>query len=102
MNLTETFQAIKEERLDRTALEKYEQELSAVYADMMVEIGRLKKARALYFYSMEQEHPELPDIKIRRVWDATDDGMKLIQYENEVKAVAKMLSSIKSRIYQTY
>lgn len=92
---------IRDETLTRDRLEKYEQSLSALYATYMIRIATLKKARAMFFYAKEQEHPELPDIKIRRIWEAGDDGLELIQKEAEVKAVARMASSIRSRIYQS-
>lgn len=102
MNLRDLLTEIKEENLTRDRLEAYEQQLSVLYAEMMMSIATLKKSRALYFYAKEQEHPELPDVKIKRVWDATDEGLSLIENEANVKAVSRMLGSIKSRIYQSY
>jgi hypothetical protein len=102
MNLTEIFSAIKEESLSRGQLENYEQDLASVYAEMMMSIATLKKARALFLYSRGQEHPELPAVKIKMTWDATDEGLKLIELESQVKAVSRILSSVKSRIYQSY
>lgn len=101
MTLTDLLQEIKEEHLTRERLEAYEQQLSVLYSEYMIRIATLKKSRALYFYAKEQEHPELPDVKIKRIWDAQDDGLELIQREAEVKAVSRMLGSIKSRIYQS-
>lgn len=98
-NLAEILRAIKYEHLGRAELEKYEQSLASLYAEMMIEIGSLKKSRALYF--LERQRPETTDISIRRIWDATQDGQQLIENEANVKAVGKMLSSIKSRIYQS-
>jgi hypothetical protein len=102
MSLFDLFSAIKEENLTRDRLEAYEQQLSVLYAEYMLRIATLKKSRAMYFYAKEVEHPELPDVKIRRLFEVTDEGQELIQKEAEVKAVSRMLSSIKSRIYQQY
>lgn len=102
MSLLELLKEIKEENLTRDRLEAYEQQLSYLYAEYMMRIATLKKSRAMYFYAKEQEHPELPDVKIKRIWESTDEGLELIQKESEVKAVSRMLSSIKSRIYQQY
>ena len=99
MNLTEIFTSIREEKLGRTQLEMYEQKLAGIYADYMIEIGSLKKERALYF--LERQRPEVTDISIRRQWDAEPSGQRLIEWECNVKAISKMLSSVKSRIYQT-
>ena len=100
MELLEIFASIKDEKLGRAQLEKYEQTLASLYAEMMIEIGSLKKERALYF--LERQRPEITDISIRRLWDAIPNGQRLIELEANVKAVARMSSSIKSRIYQSY
>ncbi len=97
--LAELFREIKDEHLGRAQLESYEQKLASLYAEYMMEIGTLKKERALYF--LERQKPDVTDVSIRRVWDAIPSGQKLIEYEANVKAVSRMLSSIKSRIYQT-
>lgn len=99
MNIAEIFREIKDEKLGRAQLEKYEQQLAALYAEMMMEIGSLKKERALFF--LERQRPETTDVSIRRLWDAAPNGQKLIELEANVKAVSRMLSSVKSRIYQT-
>jgi len=101
MNLADLFLEIKDERLSRGALESYEQRLAHLYGEYMLRIATLKKAEALFFYAKEQQNPELPDIKIKRIWKASDEGIDLTQKEIEVKAISKILSSIRSRIYQT-
>ena len=100
MNLITILREIKDENLTREALEKYEQMLAGLYAEYMMEIGSLKKERALYF--LERQKPDVSDVSIRRIWDAIPNGQRLIELEAHVKAVSKMLGSIKSRIYQTY
>ena len=97
--LLDTLQAVKEKDLPEAKLEEYSDTLTSLYADMMIEIATLKKSRAIYFYTKEQEHPEMPDVKIKRVWDATDEGQELIKLEHYVKATSKVLSSIKSRLF---
>lgn len=100
MELKELFIAVKEENLSKGQLEEYEMKLASIYAEMMVRIGELKKERALYF--LERQKPDVSDVSIRRVFDATGDGQLLIELEANVKAVSRILSSIKSRIYQSY
>ena len=99
--LTDVLLAIKESNLSRAQLEQFEQTFTALYSEYMMRIAVLQKAESLYFGSMEQQHPELPDVKIKRMWRVTDDGLELRQKETEVKVIAKNLSSIKSRIFQT-
>lgn len=99
--LLDVLQSIKEQNLSRGQLEQFEQTFTALFSDYMMRIAVLQKAESLYFGAMEQTHPELPDVKIKRMWRVTDDGLELRQKETEVKVIAKNLSSIKSRIYQT-
>lgn len=99
MTLTELFTSIKESNLSRKQLEDYEQELSSLYATYQIRIGELKKERALYF--LERQKPDITDISIRRLWDAIPSGQELIESEANVKAVARMYSSVRSRIYQS-
>ena len=101
MTFQEILQAVRESNLSRADLERYEQTLTALFSEYMMRIATLQKAESLYFYSMEQSHPELPDVKIKRAWRATDEGLELRHKEIEVKVIAKNLSSIKSRIFQT-
>ena len=96
--LSDLFREIKEQNLGRAALEKYEQQLAALYAEIMLDIGSLKKERALYF--LARQRPETTDISIRRTFDGTPSGQRLIELEVSVKAVARMYSSVRSRIYQ--
>lgn len=101
MNLATILTEIKDENLTRGMLEQYEQKLTHLYATYMLAIASLEKAKALFFLAQGQEHPELPDVKIKRIWGGRDEGIDLTTKKIEVKAIAKMLSSIKSRIYQT-
>ena len=101
MTLTEVLKSVREENLSRAMLELYEQMFTGLYSDYMMRVATLQKAESLYFGAMEQEHPELPDVKIKRMWRITDEGLELRQKETEVKVIAKNLSSIKSRIFQT-
>lgn len=99
-DLSKLFKSIREENLSRGMLEQYEQQLSGTYAEMMVEIGSLKKEKALFI--LERTNPETPDVKIKRLFDGNPNGQRLIELEANVKAVGTMMRSIRSRIYQSY
>lgn len=92
--------AVREEHLSKAMLEQYEQQLAALFADMQMAIGEGKKERALFF--LERQRPEVSDISIRRLFDATPIGQTLIENEHNVKAVGTMIRSVRSRIFQTY
>lgn len=104
MTLTELLTAVKESNLSKGQLEEYEMRLASLYGDYMTRIGELKKSRALYFLANERdpEGQKLPDVKVKRIYEGTPDGQELLGLESDVKAVSRVLSSIKSRIYQQY
>ena len=97
--LLQLLEAVKERNLTEAQLEEYSDELTNLYASMMIEIAGLKKSRAIYFYTENQKHPELPDVKIKRLYEVTGEGQRLILLEHYVKATSKVLSSIRSRLY---
>ena len=99
MQLSDILKEVREENLSKGQLENYEQKLAALYAEMMLEIAEKKKAEAMFF--LARSSPEVSDVSIKRAWRGTPEGQRLIELEAYVKATAKMLSSIKSRIYQS-
>ena len=100
MTLLELFSAVKEQNLTKTQLENYHSVLSSLYADMSIEVAEIKKERAMYFYKLT--NPQTPDIKIKRSWEVTEKGQRLILVEAYVKATSKLLSCLKSRLYSIY
>ena len=102
--LSDLFLEIKESSLTKSALEKYEQELAYLYATMRSEIGDLKKKKAIFFLIQEkdEEGKKRPDVKVRRIWEGTQDGQKLLGLEDDARAVKRMGDSVRSRIFQTY
>ena len=91
---------VKEQSLDKDKLENYHSLLSNIYADIQFEIADIKKSRAVFFF--DRSDKDVSDISIKRLWEVTEDGLKLIELEASVKAVSKILSSIKSRLYNVY
>jgi hypothetical protein len=100
MSILELFSAVKEQNLTKTQLENYHSVLSSLYADMSIEVAEIKKERAVYYY--ERTKPDVSDISIRRSWEVTEKGQRLILVEAYVKATSKLLSSLKSRLYSIY
>jgi len=97
--LLDTFEAVKEKDLPEAKLEEYSNTLTSLYADMMVRIAELKKSRAMFFYKELDAHPEMADVRVKRIWEVTDEGQELIKLEQYVKAASRVLSSIKSRLF---
>lgn len=98
MKLVDVLQAVKEERLGKDALDHYHTLLSALYADMQLEIASLKKEKAIF----EASDPNKSVAKMKVEWKATEKGQKLIQLEGEARAAATQLRSLKNRLYSLY
>ena len=100
MSLLELLFAVKEQHLQKDQLEQYRDQLASLYADMQIEIADLEKDEAIFFY--QRTAPDRSDISIKREWKATDKGQRLILLNRYVKATAKVLDSLKSRLYSIY
>lgn len=101
MNLLETLKAVREENLTKTQLEAYHTILSGLYGDIQIEIAELKKAKAIFFVEYDKENAT-PDVKIKRIWDASEKGQRLMTLESYAKATRTQLQSLKSRLYSSY
>lgn len=99
MTLLELFQKVREPSLTREQLEEYRDALCNLYAEINVECADLEKKEALYF--MAQKTPEISDVGIKRMWRVTTEGQRLILLNRYIKASAKVIDSLKSRIYAT-
>ena len=100
MTLLELFQAVKEKTLTKNELESSHSELSHLFADMSVEMAEIEKQEALFFY--EKTKPDVSDISIKREWRATEKGQRQILLKRYLGATSKILSSIKSRMFEFY
>lgn len=91
---------VKEKFLDKDKLESYHSALSNIYAEIQFEIADIKKLRAKFYF--ERGGKDVSDVSIKRSWEITEDGLKLIELEASVKAISKILSSLRSRLYNVY
>lgn len=97
MKLLEVFQAVKEQSLTKSQLEQYHSSLTSLYAEMSLEMADIEKKEAVFFY--ERTEPDVTDISIKRAWKVTTEGQRQILLSRYLKATEKVLSSIKSRLY---
>jgi hypothetical protein len=98
MKLREIITAVQEKRLDKDQLGQYRDELANVAALIQLEMAELEKKEALYFIDNKQES----DIATKRAWKVTKEGQRMIELAHYFKACEKILSSLKSRLYETY
>lgn len=98
MNLKELFLAVKDEKLPLILIEKYRDEMVHLHTDMQIELADLEKKEAKYF--MDRAHPDVSDVSIKRQWRITPDGQREITVNRYLKAIAKEIDSLKSRVYR--
>lgn len=106
MKLVELFEAVKEKNLTKTQLEDYHASLTSLFAQMHLEMANLEKIEAIFFLDSKRKsvevNKEITDIGIKRAWNASEGGQRLIELKHFTKATEKILSSVKSRIYSQY
>lgn len=98
MKLKELILAVQEKSLTKDQLEEYRDELSNIFAQIQFELAEVRKLKALYFI----EHKEKSDKATERAWQATDRGLREIELSHYAKGTEKILSSLKSRLYNVY
>lgn len=97
MQLKQLILAINEKTLPREALEAYGDQLSSLFAQMMVEKSELEKQEALFLH----DKGNVVSVAQRKIeWKATREGQRLIELKNYLLATKEMINSLKSRVYR--
>lgn len=91
-------EAVKEPSLTKTQLEDFHSQLTNLFALAHLELADREKEEALFFEASEEK----TDIATKRKWNITVSGLRLIELKHITKALEKLLSSIKNRMYSTY
>lgn len=98
MNLQQLFLAVKEENLDKWKLESYFKEMSELYSQLHLEMGDIKKKKALFML----KDPEKTGVAKRREWEGSPEGIREIEVKAMIRATSAQRDSLKSRMYNTY
>lgn len=107
MKLLELIEQVKERNLDKDTLEQYRDQLSGLFAQMMLELSDIEKAKAIFFNNATKLYQDMnnkapSDISIKRVWQALKEGQREIELKRYAMACKEMLSSLKNRLYQIF
>jgi hypothetical protein len=97
ITLQELIVSVKEKNLSKDQLENYRNEMSQIFAEMMMEIAELEKLEALF---MEKTDTTVARAKV--LWKATKEGQRLIVLKRYCLATKELLNSLKSRLYSIY
>ena len=97
MKLAELIKSVQEKRLTKDALEDYRDQMSALFAEMNVELADIEKEEALFMDSYDDT------VAAKKVkWRATEKGQRQIVLKRYCTATKKILSSLKNRLFQIY
>jgi hypothetical protein len=87
---------VKEKDLSKEQLESYYTDLSNLKARLNQDFAQLKKEEAMFLVN-RNEGESVASVKIR--WNSTESGQKKIGIEWDIKTIATLLDSVKTRIY---
>lgn len=100
--LLQLLEAVKDHNLSKTQLEQYRDSMVHLHTQMQLELAEKEKLCATFFIERKVADPEVSDISIKRIWKATEAGLREIELNRFIKAVAKEIDSLKSRLYSIY
>lgn len=99
IQLEQLITAVKEQNLEKDQLEAYRDQLSGLFAKMMLEIADLEKAEAVFMAGKGNDE----SVANRKVaYKGTEGGLRLITLKRYCSATKELLNSLKSRLYSIY
>ena len=96
ISITDIIRDVKEANLTKDKLEELSSMLDILCAEMELELADVEKAEAMYLANCEEKTRAGATTK----WEATELGQKEITLKRQLRAVSKLASSVKTRIYQ--
>jgi hypothetical protein len=98
MTLTELITKVKEKHLTKDQLENYRDELSGLFAQLMLEMAEIQKEKAIFI----ENHDAPTDIAKKRKWAVTPKGQREIELKAYSSATKEMLTSLRNRLFNFY
>ena len=98
MKLLELIKSVNEKSLTREQLEAYRDEIVNLFAQMQFELADIRKKKAIFFLEQKEKTVAATEVK----WQASPEGQREIELSHYSKATEKILSSLKSRLYELY
>lgn len=96
MDIRTLAKEVKEANLTKDQLEHYYTELTSLYAEMTLDLSDLEKAEAVYLNECGEKTRSGAEMK----WYASEKGQKQIELKHSTRAISKLASSVKNRIYK--
>lgn len=98
MEITEIIKSIKENELSKYDLENYSSQLDVLQAEMELALAEIEKEEAMFLATSGEKSRAMATLK----WEATEKGQLGIELNRKLRAVSKLASSCKTRIYQKW
>lgn len=96
MTISELIKSIKESNLTKNQLEEYSSELDILCAEYELKLAEVEKSEALFLANCQEKTRNGAE----RKWDASELGQQEIELKRQLRALSKLSSSVKTRIYQ--
>ena len=98
MKLSDLILAVKEQNLSKEQLEGYSDQLSSLFAQMVLEKSDLEKAEAMFMAEDKYANDSVAQRKV--LWKSLPSGQRLIELKNYLIATKEMILSLKSRTFR--
>lgn len=89
---------IKEQNLTKFDLENYASMLDILSAELELELATVEKEEALFLANSKEKTRNGAE----RVFNASELGQKEIELKRNLRAISKLASSVKTRIFQKF
>ena len=96
MTIQDIIKGIKEKFLTKEQLEEYSSMLDILSAEMEMQLAEIEKSEAMFLANCGEKTRAGANTK----WDSSEEGQKEIELKRNIRAVNKLGSSVKTRIYQ--
>lgn len=87
---------VKEGDLTKYELEEYASMLDVLQAEYELQLADIEKAEAMFLANCGEKTRAGAVTK----WEASEQGQKGIELKRQLRAISKLASSVKTRIYQ--
>lgn len=96
MNIQTIINEVKEANLTKDKLEEYSSMLDILSAEYELALADIEKAEAMFLANCGEKTRAGAVTK----WEASEQGQKGIELKRQLRAISKLASSVKTRIYQ--
>ncbi len=96
--LSELLEKVKDEHLSLSLCEKYRDELIHLKTSLHHSIAEYKKKRALFIMN-HRPTEQLSVVARKMAWDASNDGLRLIELVGMISGLQGEINALQSKIY---